>query len=206
MEWESTFTWLICMAGKRQFEKMTAFVQFHYMISQKFFDGFIICPILDRFYKLLCILWKILFIQLEKWSSYFIVLLKIKARPVSLSSCAERFLCKTLKIYLIRMPLLFTKIIVCLCLFVCLFACLFLTFISFLTNHLQRYFLEKVTQVNLKIHKFLSIVAERSKSARRYVGCLNIKITVIFFVPCLLQYFQSWYDSMKLQLQRKICK
>ena len=134
------------------------------------------------------------------------MLLKIKACPVSLSSCAERFLCKTLKIYLIRMPLLFTKIIVCLCLFVCLFACLFLTFISVLTNHLQRYFLEKVTQVNLKIHKFLSIVAERSKSARRYVGCLNIKITVIFFVPCLLQYFQSWYDSMKLQLQRKICK
>ena len=61
--------------------------------------------------------------QLEKWSSYFIVLLKIKARPVSLSSCAERFLCKTLKIYLIRMPLLFTKIIVCLCLFVCLLVC-----------------------------------------------------------------------------------
>ena len=90
--------------------------------------------------------------------------------------------------------------------FVGLFACLFLTFISVLTNYLQRYFLDKVTQVNLKIHKFLSIVVERSKSARRYVECLNIKITVIFFVPCLLQYFQSWYDSMKLQLQRKICK
>lgn len=128
------------------------------------------------------------------------MLLKIKACPVSLSSCAERFLCKTLKIYLIRISLLFTKIIVC------LFACLFLTFISVLTNYLQRYFLDKVTQVNLKIHKFLSIVVERSKSARRYVECLNIKITVIFFVPCLLQYFQSWYDSMKLQLQRKICK
>ena len=61
--------------------------------------------------------------QLEKWSSYFIVLLKIKACPVSLSSCAERFLCKTLKIYLIRISLLFTKIIVCLCLLVCLLVC-----------------------------------------------------------------------------------